>query len=119
MPLDRFQTPEPADPWPGVLDATGEPNACPQNNHFFPASRHVIEGHEDCLYVNVYAPAADEALPVMFWIHGGGFVAGHGGPGLYGPDYLMDKDVVLVSFNYRLGLLGNCSRFGARRGARA
>lgn len=89
---------------------------CPQNNHFFPALRHVIEGQEDCLYLNVYTPDADKQLPVMFWIHGGGFVAGHSGPSLYGPDYFMDKDVVFVSFNYRLGLLGKCSRFRTSTG---
>lgn len=42
----------------------------------------------------------------MFWIHGGGFLAGHSGSSLYGPEYFMDSDVVFVSFNYRLGLFG-------------
>jgi len=42
----------------------------------------------------------------MFWIAGGGYFAGSGGLSLYGPQYLLDKDIVLVTFNYRLGVLG-------------
>jgi len=43
---------------------------------------------------------------VMFWIAGGGYFAGTGGISLYGPQYLLDKDIVLVTLNYRLGILG-------------
>lgn len=95
------------DSWDGVLDATKEAAMCTQNNHFFPGFKNVIHGQEDCLYLNVFTPDVNGSLPVMFWIHGGGFLAGHGGPSLYGPEYFMDKDVVFVSFNYRLGLFGN------------
>lgn len=42
----------------------------------------------------------------MVWIPGGGFSSGHGGMRLYGPKYLMDKDVVVVTMNYRIGILG-------------
>jgi len=42
----------------------------------------------------------------MFWIAGGGYFAGTGGISLYGPQYLLDKDIVLVTLNYRLGILG-------------
>lgn len=42
----------------------------------------------------------------MVWIHGGAFVFGHGGLSVYGPQYLMDEDVIFVSINYRLGSLG-------------
>jgi len=44
--------------------------------------------------------------PVMVWIHGGGFFAGSGNPDIYGPDYFMDYDVIVVSVNYRVGPLG-------------
>ncbi|GLG95970.1 Carboxylic ester hydrolase [Gryllus bimaculatus] len=44
--------------------------------------------------------------PVMVWIHGGGFTHGSGNPDIYGPDYLVDRDVVLVTINYRVGVLG-------------
>lgn len=68
-------------------------------------------GDEDCLYLNVYTPKlqAPEAslLPVMVFIHGGGFLFGHGTDDTaHGPDFLVEKDVVVVSFNYRLGILG-------------
>lgn len=96
------------DPWCDILDATKEASMCTQNNHFFLAFKNVIHGQEDCLYLNVYTPDKylNGKLPVMFWIHGGGFLAGHGGPSVYGADYFMDKNVVLVTFNYRLGLFG-------------
>lgn len=42
----------------------------------------------------------------MFWIHGGGFYMGSGNSDIYGPDYLMDHAVILVTINYRLGVLG-------------
>ena len=68
-----------------------------------------MSGEEDCLYVNVYVPRTHinpiENLNVIVDIHGGGFMAlsGH----IYaGPGYIMDHDVIFVTFNYRLGLLG-------------
>lgn len=62
-------------------------------------------GNEDCLYLNVYAPESGENLPVMVWIHGGAFVFGNGG-GEYDPTRLVREDVIVVTLNYRLGLLG-------------
>jgi carboxylesterase type B len=47
-----------------------------------------------------------DPLDVMFWIHGGGWFSGSGNSDTYGPQYLLDKDVVLVTINYRLGPLG-------------
>lgn len=47
--------------------------------------------------------------PVMVWIHGGGYFSGYGNSSLYGPDFFLEEDVVLVSFNYRLGVLGTYS----------
>ena len=61
-------------------------------------------GFEDCLYLNVYSTQPKEALPVLVWIHGGGFTAGAGD--WYRPDYLLDYDLLVVSINYRLGALG-------------
>ena len=48
----------------------------------------------------------DRLKPVMVWIHGGAFVAGSGSSRTYGPEFLMMEDIVLVTINYRLGLLG-------------
>jgi carboxylesterase type B len=53
------------------------------------------------------AEDAEEApLDVMVWIHGGGFYGGSGGTQMYGPQYLLDKDIILVTINCRLGTLG-------------
>lgn len=105
MYIYLIQAPEPAEPWNGTLDATKEVNVCIQEG--------TKVGQEDCLYLNVYSPKTDKKLlPVMFWIHGGGFSWGDSRTGNFGPDYFMDKDVVLVTINYRLGILGmSCFTF--------
>jgi para-nitrobenzyl esterase len=63
---------------------------------------------EDCLYLNVWTPRTDPKsnLPVMVWIHGGGYVCGAGGLGVYDGAPLAKKGAVVVNFNYRLGALG-------------
>lgn len=64
-------------------------------------------GSEDSLYLNIYSPKTDKKLlPVVLFIHGGAFFVGNSNAGLYRPDYFIDKDVVLVTINYRLGILG-------------
>lgn len=69
-----------------------------------------MSGEEDCLYINVYTPSLPVSsrrpvtYPVMVWIHGSHFDSGSSH--LYGPENLMDKGVVLVTFNYRIGVLG-------------
>lgn len=65
-------------------------------------------GSEDCLYLNVYSPniIPSTPYPVMVFIHGGGFVSGSGNDDEYGPQFLVRKDVVVVTFNYRLEILG-------------
>jgi para-nitrobenzyl esterase len=66
------------------------------------------QGSEDCLYLNVWTPAksAADKLPVMVWIHGGGFRDGTGAMLLHDGEELARKGVVLVTINYRLGVLG-------------
>lgn len=99
----RFKDPEEPEAWSGVRDALKEGNDCSQIHLLDQASF----GSEDCLYLNVYTPQVNaQGLPVMVWIHGGGFTSGSGSSELHGPDYLMEQDVVLVTINYRLGVLG-------------
>ncbi|XP_031345692.1 esterase FE4-like [Photinus pyralis] len=102
----RFKPPISADPWEGVRDATTLPPSCPQKDRYQKGVK--VVGDEDCLFVNIYTPQLhkDESdlYPVMVFIHGGGFYFGTGT--MYGPDYLLEKDIILVTFNYRIGALG-------------
>ena len=63
---------------------------------------------EDCLYLNIWTPAksAKDRLPVMVWIHGGGFTRGFGGTSSYNGEALARKGAVIVTINYRLGIFG-------------
>ncbi|XP_075978697.1 juvenile hormone esterase-like [Anticarsia gemmatalis] len=105
----RFKSPQPPEPWDGVRDATtSSPDNISCQMHFQSGK---IIGSEDCLYLNVYTPeipnANSKLKPVMVLAHGGGFVAGNGIlKHETGPDYLIENDVILVTFNYRLGPLG-------------
>lgn len=91
------------------FDATREGNACAQSNVLAPK----LIGDEDCLYINVFTPKIPRLfkwmkvlLPVMVWFHGGGYVDGSGSSQEFGPDFIVEKDVILVTMNYRLGVLG-------------
>jgi len=99
----RFLRPEPAPAWEGELQ-------CKKSSKFIQANAfrvgNPIEGKEDALVLNVYAPEQALSMPVMVWVHGGGYMSGSGTGELYGPEHFMDKDVVLVTLNYRLSVLG-------------
>ena len=99
----RFQPPIPAKDWHNVFDATEEGPSCPQPNGTLVS--------EDCLRLNVYTtklPCKSENVsrPVIIFIHPGGFYSFSGQSINFGPQYLLDKDIVLVTINYRLGALG-------------
>ncbi|KAF0287231.1 Venom carboxylesterase-6 [Amphibalanus amphitrite] len=104
----RFRLPEPHEGWPGVRNASEHGNRCPQTD----VLTHQPTGDEDCLFLNVYTPRLpsereDVRLPVMVWVHGGGFMVGDGNAApMTGPEYLLDQQVVLVTLNYRLGTFG-------------
>ncbi|XP_017761096.1 PREDICTED: esterase FE4-like [Eufriesea mexicana] len=101
---DKFRAPEPADGWEGVYDATKHRSPCP----FYCIIKKGLIGGEDCLYLNVYTPVLDKEArkAVMVWIHPGFWNGGMGDDVLFGPDFLVENDVVIVTFNYRLGALG-------------
>jgi len=92
------------DNWEGAKDFNWDMPQCYQVDAL--TGFHV--GREECLKLSVYTPdiSSGTPLPVMVWIHGGGFVAGEAGSLFTGPHYLMDQDVVLVTLHYRLGPLG-------------
>lgn len=64
------------------------------------------EGGDDCLYLDVATNSLTDKQPVMVFIHGGAFKKSSNTYKKYGPDYLLKKDIVYVSINYRLGVLG-------------
>jgi para-nitrobenzyl esterase len=108
----RWKPPQPVQPWKGVRDCFEFGAACPQNiPPFLAAIPEMALGaptSEDCLFVNVWTPAqrGSEKLPVLFWIHGGGFVMGAGSQPLYDGEELARLGCVVVSVNYRLGPFG-------------
>ncbi|CAG4935247.1 unnamed protein product [Parnassius apollo] len=101
----RFKAPQPPKPWNGVREAKTCGNDCYQSDLITGMEPH---GSEDCLYLNVYSPNITPAkpLPVMVWIHGGGFTSGSGSDVTYAPNFLIRQDVILVTLNYRLEILG-------------
>ena len=103
----RWKPPQPPAPWQETRDALAFGTPCwqPRLEGFY--DRGPIDRSEDCLYLNVWTRAnAGDALPVMVWIHGGALLIGHGHLPMYDGGTLTGKDVVLVSINYRLGVLG-------------
>ena len=99
-----------------TFDATKLPNRCVQVSNFYDElitgqKEGTIFGSEDCLYLNVFAPADSfnnkKKLPVMFWIHGGGNTWGYSASPMHIPtNFLKLHDVILVTINYRLGPFG-------------
>ncbi|XP_058802832.1 carboxylic ester hydrolase-like [Phymastichus coffea] len=101
----RFKPPQPITKHRDeVVLARQEPNKCIQYDY----QTGLIEGVEDCLFMNIYVPMLDKKdpapLPVIIWFHEGAFQRG---AGTYTKArYIMDRDVILVTFNYRLGIFG-------------
>lgn len=97
----RWRDPRPPARWSGVRDATEPGPACAQ----LPGELPDGSTSEDCLYLNVTAPAAAGHRPVVVWVHGGGFFIGAGSS--YDARRLAERgDVVVVTLNYRLGVFG-------------
>ena len=119
----RWTPPQPYGRWHGVFQATRFGSECPQ----FDTTLFMQIGSENCIFLNVYTPKRkkhqgkevdedwpkqkkhrgkkdDEGLPVMVWIHGGALTTGSSDP--YDPTRLVEKGVIVVTINYRLGLLG-------------
>ncbi|XP_075981724.1 juvenile hormone esterase-like [Anticarsia gemmatalis] len=101
---ERFQKPGPEPLWDDVFDAVNENVRCTQG-----LANSVTIGKRQCLILNVYTPlnaTPGDKLPVMTFFHGGGFFQGSGGNLIYGPKYLVSKNVILVTVNYRLNIQG-------------
>jgi len=104
----RWRAPQPAPTWEGVRKADAYANDCMQEPFPSDAAPLGTPPAEDCLYVNVWAPEkpGSAKLPVMFWIHGGGFVNGGSSPAVYDGSAFARRGIVFVSLNYRLGRFG-------------
>lgn len=105
---NRWRPPRPAPQRTGVLDASRFGPACiqptPQVASIY--SQDLGATSEDCLSLNIWAPATATKAPVIVWIHGGALLAGSSKEPLYDGAALAAKGVVVVSINYRLGVLG-------------
>ena len=103
----RWKAPEAPAAWKGVRDATHYGSRCVQTQIFDDMVFQDSGPSEDCLYLNVFTPADKKGkLPVMFWIHGGGYTGGSASEPRHNGDFLSLKGVVLVTINYRLGVFG-------------
>jgi para-nitrobenzyl esterase len=117
----RWQPPQPPLPWQGVREAQQPGSACTQRTSglvpfFAPMAQAygshfeqpLVKSSEDCLYLDVWVPEwpARRALPVMVWLHGGSNTVGSGTQSTYDGVSLTRHGVVLVTLNYRLGVMG-------------
>ncbi|XP_075986157.1 esterase E4-like [Anticarsia gemmatalis] len=100
-PTDELRFKPPVGIWNyrDEVNATRDGPACPQPGGRFPV-------HEDCLRLNVYTPDIGKRLPVVVFVHPGGFYSQSGRSEAAGPHHLLDHDLVLVTINYRLATLG-------------
>lgn len=104
----RWRAPQPLPAWPGVRKAQSFGAACIQPR---PAAVHIYANppariSEDCLTLNIWAPEDAKDAPVIVWIHGGALTTGYSHEGMYDGAKLAARGAIVVSINYRLGVLG-------------
>jgi para-nitrobenzyl esterase len=104
----RWRAPQPAASWQGVRAAKAFGSSCPQALEAPTQLAPLGPTSEDCLFLNIWRPsdARHKSLPVLVWIHGGGFIAGSGSEAVFDGTPYAERDVILVTINYRLGRLG-------------
>ena len=114
----RFRPPQPPVPWDGVRKCDQWGAACPQEPSNHPKSPYSVEFYsgqdypprmdEDCLFLNIWTPAksADDRLPVMLWLHGGGVQNGYSHEMEFDGEALAKRGVILITANYRLNIFG-------------
>lgn len=111
---NRWRAPQPAAPWAGSRPAKRFAASCwqvmtpggvgPWTHEYEPQG----QASEDCLYLNIWTPAPDvrRRLPVLVWVPGGAFIGGSGSAAVYDGARLAAQGIVVVTINYRVGLLG-------------
>lgn len=109
----RWKAPQPAKPWTAVLEAKDFGHSCMQElqRSRLPWTKEFMaqnDDSEDCLTLNVFTPAdsAGKKLPVLFWIHGGGFTEGSSEVPVYDGTEVAKTGIIVVTINYRLGVFG-------------
>lgn len=103
----RWRKPQPISAWKGVLDTSSYKPDCLQEPFPGDAAPLSTAMAEDCLYVNVWKPSViHQSLPVVVWIYGGGLVNGGSSPAIYSGEKFAERQVIFVSFNYRVGRFG-------------
>jgi para-nitrobenzyl esterase len=105
----RWKPPEALRPWAGIRPCTKLGRNAPQRLLFPDIDAFAAGQSEDCLYLNVWSPVepgSGERVPVLFYIHGGGFAVGFGGEKRYNGVRLSKRGIVVVTMNYRLNALG-------------
>ncbi len=102
----RWKEPQPVAPWTGTRDASGFGDRCQQMP--FPAYRPIGNSgmSENCLFLNVWSAPGADRRPVIVWIHGGGFGYGYSNQAEYDGDRFVEKGLVYVDLNYRVGAFG-------------
>jgi para-nitrobenzyl esterase len=104
----RWRPPQPIKNWEGILKAVTFAPACSQQPGVLTTGFTKYGFSEDCLYLNIWKPneISDKKLPVMVWIHGGGFTSGSASSAFTTGEKLAEKGVILVNISYRLGVFG-------------
>ncbi|MFS2004564.1 carboxylesterase/lipase family protein [Duganella sp. CT11-25] len=97
----RWQAPQPVVPWTGVKEARSFSATCAQTAVWI-----TLPKSEDCLYLNIWAPEKATKLPVIVWIHGGGYYGGTAAQPGYDGANLAKRGAIVVTLNYRLGIFG-------------
>ncbi|SFU73520.1 carboxylesterase/lipase family protein [Pseudoduganella namucuonensis] len=97
----RWRAPQAVAPWKGVRDARGFSAACAQTAVWISSPK-----SEDCLYLNIWAPEKAGNLPVIVWIHGGGYYGGTASQAAFDGGNLARRGAIVVTVNYRLGIFG-------------
>ena len=112
----RFEMPKPVQPWEGVKDAIMYGYACPEISTSVPGDGYTVPHlfcpqHEDCQYLNIWTQSIDKTArkPVMVWLHGGGYSTGSGVEhyAYDGEELSAYGDVVVITLNHRLNVLGH------------
>lgn len=115
---NRFRPPQPPASWDGVRDADAYGPTAPKAPYAPPLHdllQEVVIDGEDCLNLNIWAPADPAGAPVMVWIHGGAFRNGSGSAPVYDGTAFARDGIVCVTVNYRLGVEGFAELPGAPR----